>query len=187
VLQTGHAKSIAYLAQWPDRLLSATDVDWILWDVEQKRQVRAGRGKVVGDGGEYFLTQHEALFELHSGLDGSTLATVTAEASYVPAGIARDGSYFFIAGTKSLRAWSPAGELLTEIAKNYNNGGGNRTIDAAPGELRVGNGPNDATRIEYIQVPGNTSSFGAALESSFAGWFEDGERALGRLGNNVFV
>ncbi|WP_437952023.1 hypothetical protein WME98_15655 [Sorangium sp. So ce296] len=203
-LDLGHERRLARLFVSGGRVLSWDYERWILWDTDTGAAIAGGRAPGGIDPGDPLAGEPESelpggvalrgdvvlvqtnpqhAFELRSAVDGSLLASVTAE--YDDAGLATDGSY---AWTRNLSArtitlFSTAGvERWSAAVSHYGD------VHAEPDALRVGPGIAPLQNsIAVLPADGSPPTVTPAFSGTFHAWFQDGERYLTTAGTTVRV
>jgi hypothetical protein len=207
-LNIGTGRPIVRMARLGDRLLVGSadpyGAHWMLWELSTRSQVIFGENfktnsscaPSIGCGEEVggaiamesgtFIVQSDAGIDIRDPLDGHLRATVTTPpflgVTSSQVGLAEDGSYVFANTTGGLFVWSALdGSQLFQIPGDYSKAG----IYAAAGQLKVGDVV--ANTIKTIAVPGGATTTTAVSSGTFAAWFQEGDRFLTNLGNNVWV
>ena len=182
-LDLGHATSINLMRVAGDRILSQeTAGHWNLWNSTTGNVIVSGDATTALDlaGAVLGVTTSTTTADVRSATDGLVTASLT-----LPTGslhVAPAGAYVWSAGTTALRAWTPAGAMVVDVAGDYSQA----KVAAVSGELRVALGPAGAGAIERITV-GTSARATATFNGSFATWFDDGERFLAHTGDTIFV
>ncbi|HRI63826.1 MAG TPA: hypothetical protein PK156_06295, partial [Polyangium sp.] len=161
---------------------------WILWDTTTRTSVAEGattyfcNSYLVGD---LLAVQSETGIDLFDAITGQMQATIpVARTNLKSFTLADDGSYLWLVlQTGNLEVWSPNGTMLMSLVGDYREA----AIFGAPTELRVGNGPAGAKRIERIPLDGSPSTISPFFPQFFHRWTVDGERFLATAGNTVSV
>ena len=132
--------------------------------------------------------------EIRSAVDGHLMAVAVSpglglQSSLNSAGhlpwwqLAADGSYVAVGSETALSIFDLSGKLFVSNAGAY--------IEskpfAAPGAVRVANGPAGQNVIETVSIADGSSSIGAAFSGTFNSWFLDGNRFLTNLSHSVWV
>ncbi|KYF74866.1 hypothetical protein BE17_50785 [Sorangium cellulosum] len=183
-----------------DRFLSWDYDRWILWDTAARAAIADGHAPGGIDyedpmepppelpggvelRGELVLVQTNPLhaFDLRSAVDGSLLATVSAE--YDRVGLASDGSYAWtLDNYRDLTIWSPSGaEVLSTTVSRPG------PLHAAPDAVRIAQQGIGALPIEVVPVDGSPQTLTPAFSGAFHGWSADGARFLTTAGTTVRV
>jgi len=182
-LDLGHASAISLMRVAGDRILSQeTTGHWILWDSASRDAVVSGEAATSLDlaGSVLAVTTSTSSAEVRSAADGQLTASLTLPAG--PLHVGPGGAYVWSAGTTALRAWTPAGLMVVDVAGDYSQA----KVAAVSGELRVALGPAGAGVVERITV-GTSARATTPFSASFAAWFDDGQRFLAHTGDTVFV
>ena len=193
LLNLGHVDGISAIRLAGERLLSRSRKRFILWDSKSRRQLLSGAlqrapcsgpicAATVGLAGDtLFVASADAsaseTIRLYDANTATLRATITTpEQAYSDwnghdsVGIAQDGSYVWVAGSKSLAAWSKAGRPLFQRSGDYQEA----FVDGAPNELRV-HARREARAIERIALDGSATQ-SPPFEGAFLRWFKDGGR-----------
>jgi hypothetical protein len=194
--QTGDVLSLQYAG---DRLLSQAweaDVDvsrpaaWILWDTATRRIVESGpslwnrsrdRLHPVALAGQTLVIGVPAGLEIRSAIDGKLTATIAGSPAWWKLSI--DGAYIVSGSTSGLTLWKSDGQRIGTRAGNY----APATAFAAPGEVRVANGPAGSSVIETVSSTDLQARVGEPFNGQFHSWFVNGERYLTNLENTVWT
>ncbi|WP_437569304.1 hypothetical protein [Sorangium sp. So ce542] len=203
-LDLGHERRLARLFVSGGRVLSWDYDRWILWDTDTGAAIADGRAPGGIDPGDPLAGEPESelpggvalrgdvvlvqtnpqhAFELRSAVDGSLLASVTAE--YEDAGLATDGSYAWTRdlSARTITLWSTAGvERWSAAVSHYGD------VHAAPDALRIGPGIAPLQNsIAVLPADGSPPTVTPAFSGTFHAWFQDGERFLTTAGTTVRV
>jgi hypothetical protein len=122
--------------------------------------------------------------EVRSATDGSIISTIPEPLTANWYRLATDGSYIAAGSPTALTIWSTSGQVLVSHAGNYGFG---VNAFAAPGQIRIANGPAGANVIETIAVPTGDSSVSPVFKGAFNIWFLDGQSFLTNLDNTVWI
>ncbi|MEO8902310.1 MAG: hypothetical protein ABI488_10425 [Polyangiaceae bacterium] len=200
LLDFGHSGGFTVLRRSGNRILSrdggggpsALPAHWVLWDVANRGQVLSGDSPSVQrppDNMGFLELQGNTLavetvagtIELRSTDTGSLLTTVTSDATAF--GLASDGSYLWGSSSTGIKAWSTSGTVLANRAGAY----AASKIYAAPGELRVAQGPAGLYVIELIDVSTGSATTSPAFTGGFSSWFLDGAHFITSVGSTVWI
>lgn len=182
-LDLGHVTAISLVRVAGDRILTQeTSGHWKLWDSGTRHVVMSSDAAGALDlaGSVLAITTSATSAEVRSATNGQLTATLTLPTG--PLHVGPGGAYVWSAGTTALRAWTPAGAMVVDVAGDYSQA----KVAAVSGELRVALGPAGAGVIERITV-GTSARTTTPFTASFAAWFDDGERFLAHTGDTVFV
>ncbi|WP_437931423.1 hypothetical protein WMF37_19960 [Sorangium sp. So ce291] len=199
-LDLGHIATVRRLFVSGDRVLSWDYDRWILWDTAARAAIADGHAPGGIDyedpmepppelpggvelRGELMIVQTNPLhaFDLRSAVDGSLLATVSAE--YDRVGLASDGSYVWtLDNYRDLTIWSPSGDevLSTTVSRPG-------ALHAAPDAVRIAQQGIGALSIEVVPVDGAPQTLTPAFSGNFHAWSADGARFLTTAGTTVRV
>jgi hypothetical protein len=194
LLDLGHQAAIALVRQAGSFVLTRDGLfRWILWNTTDRSRVLEGVSPSVVDrmhsqigyldmrGTTLAVESSFGSYDMRSVATGSLLGTIaTAATSF---GLASDGSYFWAATGTKLQAWSLNGTLVLDRDGAY----ASAIIYAAPGELRIGNGPAGASVVENVAIPSGSATTTPTFSGSFHSWFLDGASFLTTLGTTVWV
>ncbi len=201
VLDLGHGAGVVAIRYVGSRALSLdANGHWVLWDSTAGTAIAsadstcadAANQCVGGNPGSIdlvagvFVLQTNTGFEIRSTTDGHILSTIAA--THGPSGyswwrLATDGSYLVAGGSAGLKAWSSSGQVLFSSTTSYVSG----VVFAAPGEIRIAQGPAGAEAIEAISLPGGTSSVSSNYNGLFQAWFADGERFITQAADSTLI
>ncbi|WP_437759806.1 hypothetical protein [Sorangium sp. So ce1389] len=199
-LDLGHIATVRRLFVSGDRVLSWDYDRWILWDTAARAAIADGHApgginyedprepapELPGGvelRGELMLVQTDPLhaFDLRSAVDGSLLATVSAE--YDRVGLASDGSYVWtLDNYRDLTIWSPSGDevLSTTVSRPG-------ALHAAPDAVRIAQQGIGDLPIEVVPVDGSPQTLTPTFSGTFHAWSADGARFLTTAGTTVRV
>jgi len=178
-----------------DRVLSAGAERWVLWSTTTRREIASGAMPPAATGLKLpidlagtlaLVPTNDGGFALRDARDGHVIVTLEGDGGALgSAGLARDGSYAWRATSKSLTAWSAAGEVLARRVGSYDG----QIVFAAPGQLRVAlrwdphsylpTQLTDGTaavieRVELVNTKDGTARLTPHWIGLFEGWFDDG-------------
>ena len=179
----GHTTSINLMRVAGDRILSQeTAGHWKLWDSTTRDVVLSGDAASALDlaGDTLAVTTSPTAAVVRSATDAHLLASLTLPGAALHVG--PGGAYVWSAGTTALRAWTPAGALVVDVAGDYSQA----KVVAVSGELRVALGPAGAGVIERVVV-GTSARTTTPFVASFAAWFDDGAHFIAHTGDTVFI
>ena len=179
----GHTTSIKLMRVAADRILSQeTSGHWKLWDSTTREAVLAGDSASALDlaGDALAVTTSSTTGTVRSAADGHLLSSLTLPGGDLHVG--PGGSYVWSAGITALRAWTPSGALVVDVAGDYSQS----KIVGVNGELRVALGPAGAGVIERVVV-GTSARTTTPFAATFAAWFDDGAHFITHTGDTVFI
>ena len=182
-LDLGHTTPIDVVRVAGDRIVTHdTSGHYYLWNSGTGNAVLSGEAVTSVDlaGAVLAVTNSPTAADVRSATDGHVLSSLTLPNG--PLNVGPAGAYVWSAGTSALRAWTPAGAMVVDVAGDYSTA----HIAAVGTELRVALGPAGAGVIERVAI-GTSARTTTAFNGSFANWFDDGERFLAHIGDTVFV
>lgn len=205
LLDLGHAAGILLLRMSGSSVLSVDEAGhWNLWSYASAAEIASGDlycaqncspgneqfppNKPIPDhiadmagGTVVFVTQNQSGFEVRSAATGQVLSNISASVSWWS--LASDGSYLLAGSQTGLFAWSPSGDSLLSLSGDYSKA----NAFAAPGQIRIADGPSGQNVIQTISVPGGASTTGPAFNGQFSSWFLDGSRFITTAGTTALV
>lgn len=193
LLDVGHGDVLEKVVRAGDRVVAQDANRWVLWDATTGRQVASGliarelrparspqrfRGGPIVDVdlvGDVLMTPGRLSFDLRSARDGRILTTIPlADLSVELSGLARDGSYAYVASADQLRMWDQYGRVLSEQEGSYQ-AQSESVVSAEPGELRLWD--QGLHTIDTLTTTGERRS-SAMIEGGFYKWFLDGSHFI---------
>lgn len=183
VFDVGHQTDIRKVTRAGDRILSATDQRWILWDATTQRRIATGalpnpsapRAPAWAPVAPAALVQSFFLVprgtdahELRHADDGRLLVTLPTGTGVRTSGLSEDGGYAFSMSDTHLRVWTLEGQLRFERAGDYRDA----TVSAWANDLQIVHTAQDS-QVETVDLTGKTvRSF--TVPGKFDDWFTDG-------------
>jgi hypothetical protein len=207
LLQLGNESTISSLQFANSRVLSQeASGAWILWDYDS--------GAILARGGREFadFKLSYSMFSSTSQLAGPTLAVAVPGGIQVRASsdghvlstivspglttgvqndawqLASDGSYISVETPLGLYVYTPAGQLVFSRKGYYlRQDAAPPFAFAAPGQVRIANGPLGPNAIETVSVPGGLSTVSSPYQGQFQAWFTDGSGFITTDGAKVWT